>query len=254
MFALKQNDCVTLEKYIEKLEDLAYQLDLTSEPKLDILINGLDDNLRPTAIMKQFKSFENATEYLMLKDSVSTRNNNKLLLELNRKVEKLSNEMEKLSNLEQKLQVMSQRPQHLNNFGTPNYATTTDTMREISRLKTEIRQLKSNQRGPERDRSVGFANRSMRTMDGQPICFQCLRVGHISKYCNDTSNNNNYGNNNNNSIYSNNNNIYGNNNSAHRGPRISFPEDRFMGYRSQAFSKDQQQQTSYPRNDAKNGE
>ena len=30
----------TLEKYIEKIEDLAYQLDLKSEQKLDFLING----------------------------------------------------------------------------------------------------------------------------------------------------------------------------------------------------------------------
>ena len=82
----------------------------------------------------------------MLKDLVSKSNDNKLLLELNRKVEKLSNDRsqttnpttapnhlcmtstapveedvtEKLSQIEQKLQSMSQPPQHLNNFGTPN--------------------------------------------------------------------------------------------------------------------------------------
>ena len=75
---LKQNDCDTLERYVEKLEDLAYQLDLTSEQKLDILIKGLDDGLRPAAIMKQFKSFKDfkaSKEYLMLKDSVSTATN-----------------------------------------------------------------------------------------------------------------------------------------------------------------------------------
>ncbi|MEO0683463.1 MAG: hypothetical protein AAFY76_00045, partial [Cyanobacteria bacterium J06649_11] len=40
LFALRQDDCDSLEQYIEKLEDISYQLDLTSEQKLDILING----------------------------------------------------------------------------------------------------------------------------------------------------------------------------------------------------------------------
>ena len=64
---------------------------------------------------------------------------------------------EKLSSLiEQKLRLMSQPPQHLNNYGTPNYASTTDTMREFVRLKAENRQLKRNQRGPERDNMRRF--------------------------------------------------------------------------------------------------
>ena len=71
LFALKQHDCETLEKYIKKLEgrrSRLYQSDLISEQKLDILINGLDDSLKPAAILKQLKSFKDATEYLMLKN------------------------------------------------------------------------------------------------------------------------------------------------------------------------------------------
>ena len=288
LFALRQNDCDTLEQYIEKLEDISYQLDLTSEQKLDILINGLNDNLRPAAILKQFKTFEDATEYLTLKNSVSTSNNNKLLQELNKKVERLANEKlqtvtqpanmctatpatienditDKLSNLlDQKFQLMSQQPQQLNNYGTPNYASTTDAMREVARLKAENRQLKNNQRGPSRDKSIGFASRPMRTTDGQPICFKCLRVGHISKYCRSSGNNSNYNNNsnrfsnngynngdnhgyNNDTRYSNNkvnNNFRGNNNDQ-EDPRIPFPDRRFTGYTTQAPRRDQQPQTRY---------
>ncbi|MEO0683466.1 MAG: reverse transcriptase domain-containing protein [Cyanobacteria bacterium J06649_11] len=172
----------------------------------------MNDSLRPAAILKQFKTFEDATEYLTLKNSVSTSNNNKLLQELNKKVEKLTKEKtqtviqpanmctatlapndndiaNKLSDLlDQKFQLMSQPQQQLNNYGTPNYASTTDTMREVARLKAENRHLKNNQREPSRDKSIGFVNRSIRTTDGQPICFKCQRVGHISKYCRSSRN------------------------------------------------------------------
>ena len=37
--------------------------------------------------------------------------------------------------MDKKLPVMSQQPQHLNTFSNPNYASTTDAMREVSGLK-----------------------------------------------------------------------------------------------------------------------
>ena len=102
----------------------------------------------------------------------------------------------KLSDLlDQKFQLMTQPQQQLNNYGTPNYASTTDTMREVARLKAENRHLKNNQREPSRDKSIGFVNRSIRTTDGQPICFKCQRVEHISRCCRSSENNYTFNNN-----------------------------------------------------------
>ena len=88
MYPLKLNNFETLEEYIEKLEELEYVLNITTELKLDTLINGLNNRLRPSAIMKQFIDYEDAIEHLMLKDSVSTTYNINLV-QMNKKIDLL---------------------------------------------------------------------------------------------------------------------------------------------------------------------
>ena len=100
MYSLKQNNFETLEEYIEKLEEMAYVLNITTEQKLDTLINGLNNRLKPSAIMKQFIDYEDAVEYL-IKDSVSTTYNINLVQEMINKID-LKNRNTQFSNRSKK--------------------------------------------------------------------------------------------------------------------------------------------------------
>ena len=182
LYKLKQENCESLEDYIIRLEEISFQLDLTSEQKLDALLNGLNDSLRRSATMKQFTTFEEAVNYVTLRDSMSTSDTTdtkKMLQDLHKKMEELSTG--KVCSVQSK----KEEPEQMNTFGQPNFASTTDTMREFSRLRAKIRSLEQNQRRPQRDRSVGFNSRYLRTTDGQPICHSCLRVGHTGRFCNE---------------------------------------------------------------------
>ena len=69
-------------------------LNITTEQKLDTLINGLNNRLKPSAIMKQFIDYEDAVKYLMLKDSVSTFYNINLVQEMNNKIDLLGQNLQ----------------------------------------------------------------------------------------------------------------------------------------------------------------
>uniref|UniRef100_A0A7M5V1A3 Retrotransposon gag domain-containing protein n=1 Tax=Clytia hemisphaerica TaxID=252671 RepID=A0A7M5V1A3_9CNID len=64
---LKQEECSSLDIYLEKLEELVYQLNYSNEQKLDSLIAGLNEDLRISIILKRFKTFNEAVAYIRLR-------------------------------------------------------------------------------------------------------------------------------------------------------------------------------------------
>ena len=131
LYQLRQEHCESLEAYIIKLEELAFQINLTSEEKLDNFLNGLDDSLRAPTMMKQFKTFEEAISYVTLRDAISPNNKyneNKLLRELSKKLDMLKEEK------------FIQQPQQINTYACPEFSTA-DIMHEFDRLQAKIYSL-----------------------------------------------------------------------------------------------------------------
>ena len=185
---LKQKKCASIDAYIDKVEDLTFQLDYNGEKKLDSLIFGLNEDLRVAVMLKRFKTFSDAVAYIKLKNAIKPKDkeiSTEMLKKLHEKVEKLTEigsdkEVtvqstspnpkrvviddytdsarylnERIAELiNQKLQTAE--PQAIDTFGQPNFALTTDSMREIERMKAEIRSLKRQEKRPQQNRRNGF--------------------------------------------------------------------------------------------------
>uniref|UniRef100_A0A7M5XD80 Retrotransposon gag domain-containing protein n=1 Tax=Clytia hemisphaerica TaxID=252671 RepID=A0A7M5XD80_9CNID len=184
---LKQEECSSLDIYLEKLEELVYQLNYSNEQKLDSLIAGLNDDLRISVILKRFKTFNEAVAYIRLENAIKPNynvNSTKLFKELNEKIDKLAagactvqfsgatprrvslNEYagerdldEQVSEvIEQKLRMIM--PQTINTLGRPKFASSTDGMREIERMQAKIKNLKRQRnRLPQQNRRISLDGR-----------------------------------------------------------------------------------------------
>ena len=139
LFGLKQNG-KNLDDYIDKINKLSQQLNVAAEVKTDIFISGLDDKLKNALKLRQPQNFEDAITFARLKDN--TKTNNEVLME--QILETLKTNNTNLKTLEES--ASAKLNNEIKAMQKDNVAAAhtnpTGNLREIARLKEEVRQLK----------------------------------------------------------------------------------------------------------------
>lgn len=189
--ARKQGSTESLMLYTEDIIRKCQRLSLSDKEMMNIFINGLSHELKTHVILNQPTSFAEAENLARLKDAVSLPNASGIFTATNppqnneRRIKELEGQVNLLiSSLATKNKT---EPVNLVYHDNPEFQMTDqpkqDLHKMVAALQLENQRLRNNQR-PQPQFQEGVRGRNLRTTDGQPICNNCFRVGHISRYCN----------------------------------------------------------------------
>ena len=163
LYAVTQKGSLT--QYIDDLETLCHQLGIDEPTKTHHFIHGLLPHLKEALVLRQPADYNTAVQYAKLKESMSATSYEDRFKRLERE-------------LLYKKELENQQSSQSNNI---NYGDPVKMSQELARLKAENRQLK--RQGQFQSNTNGFKpiQRNLRTVDGQPVCNRCQRVGHTWK-------------------------------------------------------------------------
>ncbi len=196
--ARKQGSNESLMMYTEDIIRKCQRLSLSDKEMMNIFINGLSHELKTYVILNQPTSFAEAENFARLKDAVSVPNASGTFTSTNhpQSDEKRIRELEGQVNLlmsslvdKNKTSGFKTEPVNLVSYERPemkdNLQNVSELHQIIASLKVENERLANQMRNrPQPQFQEGVRGRNLRTTDGQPICNNCFRVGHVSRYCN----------------------------------------------------------------------
>ena len=216
LYARKQGLTEPLSIYTEDIIKKCQRLSLSDKDMMNIFINGLSEDLKTHVVLNQPKTFAEAENLARLRDSVTKSSPGNSLAAAastnfaqNQRIQELEGQVNLLFSLASKKK--ASEPVHALNFGhesktnpfssstsefqadsssMPNRSSEMQDFKNeiIAAIQTGFRANNRNQnvRGmPRQDQGGrgGARGRNLRTTDGQPICNECNRVGHVARYC-----------------------------------------------------------------------
>ena len=205
LYSRKQGLGEPLAVYTEDIIKKCQRLALPDKDIMNIFINGLSDDLKTHVILNQPKTFAEAENLARLKDSVGKTLPPTFSAQTvqDRRIKELEGQVNLLLSLAsqkktQTIQALSTShadiphdvfqnfdfdpcmPQNDNRFGNNDPRNLKEEV--IAAIQTGFNNLNGNKNWEDSQRR-GARGRNLRTTDGQPICNNCQRVGHVARYC-----------------------------------------------------------------------
>ena len=218
LFSRKQDPNEQLSVYTEDIIKKSQRLGLTDKDMMNIFINGLTNEIKTHVILSQPDTFAKAENLARLRDAVMKNSgvSGSVVVAQNlsqeAKIKELEGQVNLLMSLASQKKDFSANPkpvQAMSQFysdqaqSQESYFQPKTSNSELASMKNEILAAietkfaaakisgNVNNAGPPRrgrftqpGRARGGARgRNLRTTDGQPICNNCRRVGHVARYC-----------------------------------------------------------------------
>ena len=221
LYSRKQGPNEPLSMYTEDIIRQCQRLSLSDVDMMNIFINGLKGDLKSHVILNQPKSFAEADNLARLRNAVNFSAGGQMPVANDfdtaqtRRIKELEGQVNLLMSLASQKESLRSTPQPvqaidssvaaqadakaLNNPFLPLSVPEAmppppSTYFEMQHLRNDIiaaidTRLSQNQLQKRPFNSQRFSNgtargRNLRTTDGQPVCNNCQRVGHVSRYCN----------------------------------------------------------------------
>ena len=218
LYSRKQGRNEPLSVYTADVIKMCQRLGIGDKDMMNIFINGLTDEIKSHVILNQPDTFAKAENLARLRDAVMKNSSvhDSLTVARNISQENRIKELEGQVNLlvsmasQSKGQKVSVPPVQAIGSGIPNdFSVNPNTFeqnesfsphasaiqKELSGFKKEMlaaidakfaREGQKPEKGKFSQQRKGYAGargRNLRTTDGQPICNNCQRVGHVARYC-----------------------------------------------------------------------
>ena len=204
LYSRKQGVEEPLSTYTEDIIKKCQRLSLSDNDLMNIFINGLNERLRNSVILKQPKNFAEAENFARLTDAVkrtpglTSSSPSAKLPQQEQRIKELEGQVNLLISLATQKKAATQPiapicGETINTIGNP-IPDQRYPCNELQKVKSDILaaiDARFEQNAPSRSinrfRQTRPMNahrgRNLRTTDGQPICNNCMRVGHVARYC-----------------------------------------------------------------------
>lgn len=213
----KQGDRENLSSYTEDIIRKCSRLGLTDVDRMNHFISGLNHDLKSHVILNRPQSFEEAESLARLKESVNQSKTTSSRMHLPSERTNRDNptagsysasqdqQQQRITELEGQVQLLMAAVSRPKQPGvaaiTQSYPQSTT---DVNAIKSEIiaavrdeirkenqqsnhltgqRENPGTENGRNRYNRRDSRGRNLRTTDGQPICNNCRRVGHVARYC-----------------------------------------------------------------------
>ena len=207
LYSRKQRPNEPLSSYTEDIINKCQHLNISDNDMLSIYINGLVDDIKTHVILNQPETFAKAENLARLREAMMSNDsltNVRTNISQDHRIKELEGQVDLLVSL-----AANSKPNpnfHASNVNaiSPNQALEqgvaiggqqpvskseladfkSDMLAAMDAKFTSLNTQSYRPNRPQRNNRTFARGRNLRMTDGQPVCNNCRRVGHVARYCN----------------------------------------------------------------------